>query len=149
MENIIIIKDELDCTIHSAFEMFTVNEMLGKWLTEKANIEARVGGKYELFWDPSNPEDNSTIGCKITGIELDRFISFEWKGPKQFKDFMNSADPLTHVVIFLSSREDERDKTNLFLFHSGWRKTQEWQEARNYFDKAWKIAIENLKKCFL
>jgi len=149
LENIIIIKDELDCTIHSAFEMFTVNEMLEKWLTEKANIEARVGGKYELFWDPSNPEDNSTIGCKITGIELDRFISFEWKGPKQFKDFMNSADPLTHVVIFLSSKKDERDKTNLFLFHSGWRKTQEWQEARNYFDKAWKIAIENLKKCFL
>ncbi|GAF87159.1 unnamed protein product, partial [marine sediment metagenome] len=32
-------------------------------------MEDKKGGKYELFWEPENRENNRTIGCKITGIE--------------------------------------------------------------------------------
>ncbi|MCK4384250.1 MAG: SRPBCC domain-containing protein, partial [Candidatus Lokiarchaeota archaeon] len=95
MENIIHITIELECEVQKVFNLFTVNESLENWLTQKADIDLKLGGKYELFWDPTNKEINSTIGCKITGIEKNRFISFDWKGPVQFKSFMNVADPLT------------------------------------------------------
>ena len=81
MENIILIKKEIDCEISVAFDLFTINELLENWLTEKADVNPKHGGKYELFWDPKNKEINSTIGCKITGIEKDKFLSFNWKGP--------------------------------------------------------------------
>jgi uncharacterized protein YndB with AHSA1/START domain len=84
--------------------MFTVNEYVQSWLAPLAEIEPRVGGKYELFWDLDDKQNNSAIGCKITAIEQDAFLSFEWKGPKQFKRFMNSADPLTHVVVIFNPR---------------------------------------------
>ena len=125
MENIILIKEEIDCDIYTAFSLFTFNELLDGWLTEKAEIEPKVGGKYELFWEPENKEINSTIGCKITGIEENKFISFDWKGPVQFKSFMNNADPLTHIIVFFSSDPNEKNKTTIHLLHTGWRKDED------------------------
>ena len=145
MENIILIKEEIDCDLSSAFSMFINNELLENWLTVKANIEPKFGGKYELFWDPEHPENDSTIGCKITGIEKNRFISFEWKGPTEFKSFMNNVDPLTHVIVFFSHNNNLK-KTIIHLFHTGWRKDTDWQKARQYFQKAWSKALKGLKE---
>ena len=145
MENIIQLQVEINCDINTAFDMFTQNRLLENWLTVKAEVNANVGGKFELFWVPENRENDSTIGCKITGIEKNKFISFDWKGPQQFKSFMNNADPLTHVVIFFSYKSSEPDKTIIHLFHTGWRKDPEWQQARDFFEKAWSNALEKLK----
>jgi len=146
MQKIIQIVIELNCDISQAFELFTVNEKLESWLPEKAEIEPKVGGKYELFWDPQNRETNSTIGCKITSIEKDKFISFEWKGPEMFQSFMNFCDPLTHVVVVFSSSSDDPKKTKIYFFHSGWRDDPGWREARDYFEKAWSGALTNLRE---
>ncbi|MCK4941015.1 SRPBCC domain-containing protein [candidate division WOR-3 bacterium] len=138
---------QLSCGIHEAFRMFTVNELLQSWLTEIADVEPKLGGKYELFWDPDNRENNSTIGCKITAIEEDRFLAFEWKGPTQFKHFMNNIVPLTHVVVFfLPYKEGNKPCTEVHLIHSGWGDSVEWEEARTWFDKAWKGAFDRLEK---
>ena len=145
MENIIHITIELDCEVQKAFNMFTVNKSLENWLTQKADVDPKLGGKYELFWDPTNKEINNTIGCKITGIENGSFISFDWKGPVEFRSFMNNADPLTHVIIFFSPKDNEPNKTIIYLFHTGWRKDAEWVEARTYFENAWKNALQGLK----
>jgi len=139
-----MIKEELNCDVHTAFKMFTENNLLESWLTEKADVEPIIKGKYELFWDPSNPKDNSTIGCKVTGIELNKFISFDWKGPVQFKSFMNVADPLTHVIVFFSPNTNDKNKTTIHLFHTGWRKDESWQEARNFFEIAWEKTLQEL-----
>jgi len=149
MQKIIQIEIELNCDISRAFELFTVNEKLESWLPEKAEVEPKVGGKYELFWDPENRETNSTIGCKITSIKKDKFLSFEWKGPERFQSFMNFCDPLTHVVVVFSASSDDPKKTTLSLFHSGWRDDPEWYKARDYFEKAWSGALANLNEKLL
>ncbi|MFX1320275.1 MAG: SRPBCC domain-containing protein [Promethearchaeota archaeon] len=146
MENIIQINVEIECDIYNAFKMFTVNKFLEAWLTEKAEVEPKIGGKYELFWVPEQREDNSTIGCKVTGIEDNRFISFDWKGPVQFKSFMNVANPLTHVIVFFSPDPKDKNKTTIHLFHTGWRNDEGWQEARHFFEKAWIKALQELKE---
>ena len=146
MENIIFIKEELDCDIATAFKMFTVNRFLEKWLTEEADVDPKLGGKFELFWEPKNKQVNSTIGCKITGIERNKFISFDWKGPVEFKSFMNFTDPLTHVIVFFSQNKEDLENTIIHLFHTGWRKDSKWEKSREYFEKAWLKALESLKE---
>jgi uncharacterized protein YndB with AHSA1/START domain len=146
MENIISIKEEFDCDINTAFKMFTEGTYLKKWLTEEAEVDPKLGGKFELFWDLANKHRNSTIGCKITGIEKDKFVSFNWKGPVEFQHFMNSADPLTHVIVFFSQDDNNPMKTTTHLFHTGWRKNTEWQKARNYFENAWSKALHGLEQ---
>lgn len=137
----------LHCAAEQAFRMFTVNERLQSWLTVIADVEPIVGGKYELFWNPEEKAHDSTIGCKITAVELGKFLAFEWKGPKQYEYFMNKADPLTHVVVFFlpcSGGDSQTPCTEVHLIHSGWRSSEEWEEARLWFKKAWDVAFENL-----
>lgn len=150
MNRIVNLSVVLKCNTEKAFGMFTINEMLQSWLTKIADVEPKAGGKYELFWDPENRDINSTKGCKITAIEKDRFIAFEWKGPKQFMHFMNNADPLTHVVVFFLPCTDPSVPpcTEVYLIHCGWRDSAEWEEARVYFQKAWSAAFENLRAQF-
>jgi uncharacterized protein YndB with AHSA1/START domain len=143
MEKIIHFKAKLECNIQHAFKMFTDNAMLESWLSTKAEVVPELGGKYELFWDLENKEINSTLGCRVTGIEEKSFISFEWKGPEQFHSFMNNVDPLTHVIVKFTSLKDEQ--TSVHLFHTGWRNSPEWEEARKFFDNAWKKVMIDLK----
>ena len=131
--------------------MFTVNELVESWLikpyspTGRAEIEPRIGGRYELFWDPNSRENDSTFGCRITAMDSGRFLGFEWKGPSQFKHFMNNVDPLTHVLaFFIQIIDDEKRVTEVHLVHTGWRNTPEWDEARKWFEESWKLAFQKL-----
>ena len=146
MDKIIYQRALLQCDAHRAFEMFTVNELVQSWLAPLAEIEPFVGGKYELFWDPGDREINSTIGCKVTAVERDKVLSFEWKGPTQYQHFMNDADPLTHVVaFFVPCDQVTAPCTEAHLIHSGWRSSAEWEEAREWFERAWGAAFEELE----
>lgn len=143
MDKIINKSIRLKCNTKKAFEMFIVNRHLAKWLTQSADVEPKNGGKYELFWNLEDKENDSTIGCKILAIESGKLLAFEWKGPKQYKHFMNNAKPLTNVIVFfIPSAED----AEVHLLHTGWRDSTEWEEARQWFDKAWTKALMELQK---
>ena len=140
-DRIIHVSALLSVSPDRAFAYFTRNDLLQSWLTVQAEVEPRVGGKYELFWQPTDRENNCTIGCQITAISLSEFISFQWRSPTQFKSFANVADPLTHVVVsfFL-----EGSGTRVHLVHSGWRSDPQWEAARNWQAAAWAGAFTEL-----
>jgi uncharacterized protein YndB with AHSA1/START domain len=144
MDKIIHVSAELGCPPAEAFKMFTDKPSLETWLTEEADIEPRVGGKYELFWNSEDREYDSTIGCKITALVPDRLICFEWKGPKQYSGFMNEVDPLTHVTV--SFIPTDHGTTEVHAVHTGWRSSAEWEEARQWFVNMWNFALGELKK---
>lgn len=126
-----------------AFQYFISPARLVSWLSRTADVEPRVGGKYELFWQPDDPENNSTIGCRITAFASGQLLAFQWRSPKQFKSFANTADPLTHVVVTFVP---EGMGTRVHLIHSGWSSTPEWEEARAWQERAWTVAFEELKR---
>ena len=136
---------DIDIQIHieqpvdRVFDAWLRPALLERWLTEKAVVDPSVGGAYELFWDPENPEKNSTRGCRITDLVKNSEISFNWRGPDQYDDVMGDK---THVFIRLESSEGG---TLLRFIHTGWGRGQEWEDARRWQYEAWKDAIENLK----
>ena len=146
MDSIIHCKATLNCSQGQSFAMFANNAHIQTWLAQIADVEPRVGGKYELFWDADNRAVNSTIGCKITAIEPDKLLCFEWKGPEQFAHFMNAANPLTHVCVFFSPIGDGGNATEIHLIHTGWRSDEAWAQARAWFESVWENALSALKK---
>lgn len=56
VDRIIHLSAELAIPPEEAFAFFTENSLQERWLTTRANVEPRVGGRYELFWDPDDPE---------------------------------------------------------------------------------------------
>ncbi|MFZ5352566.1 MAG: SRPBCC family protein [Bacillota bacterium] len=147
MSNIILKKTILNCDIKYAFSLFTKNELLTKWLCEKADVQAEIGGKYELSWSSECGPDNGTFGCRITCFEESKVLAFDWKGPAEFENVMNNADPLTHVVVsFIPTNISEKKYTEVILVHSGWKLTDDWEKARQWFDRAWDFAFKALVK---
>jgi uncharacterized protein YndB with AHSA1/START domain len=121
-----------------AFAAWVEPTALQAWLCPRAIVEPCVGGKYELYWRPDDPENDSTIGCRFTAFERDQLLGFQWRSPAQFKSFANAADPLTHVVVTFHA---DATNTAVTLLHSGWRSTPEWQEAAAWQDRAWDYAF--------
>jgi uncharacterized protein YndB with AHSA1/START domain len=146
VNSVIHISARMNCSAKKAFSYFTNAELITKWLTKKAVIEPRVGGKYELYWTPEDPdpENNSTCGCSILMIDEPRFLHFNWKGNAEQKHFMNDVDPLTQVSVIFS--EISKNQTCVNLIHSGWRHGSEWENARQYFIRAWSGAFQELEK---
>lgn len=142
-DEVIHLSLHLDRSPDEVFAYFTTSELVESWLAAVAEIEERVGGKYELYWDPEDRENNSTIGCRITAIVPNDLVAFQWRSPKQFKSFANAADPLTHVVIMFIP---DRAGTRVHLVHSGWRSSAEWEEARVWQERAWSAAFKELER---
>jgi uncharacterized protein YndB with AHSA1/START domain len=126
----------------ACFRLFTEPEQLQSWLCAAATVEARLGGRYELYWKPADPENDSTIGCRITAFEQDQLLAFQWRSPKQFKPFANAADPLTHVLVTF---HEVVAGAKVTLVHSGWRSTPEWLAAAQWQRVAWDYAFQALK----
>lgn len=131
----------LACGPSHAFACFTEPARLSTWLADDADVEPVAGGKYELFWDLEDRAHDSTLGCKITVLVPDTLLAFEWRGARQFESFMNQADPLTHVVVRFHPRAAG---TEVHLIHSGWRSSEAWEEARQWFATAWRLAFARL-----
>ena len=142
-EKIIVVSTILNCNVEEAFTYFTENKKLELWLTKKAKVEPQIGAPYELFWEPEDPENNSTLGCKVLAVNAPHYINFEWKGPRQYEHFMNDADPLTNVTVLFTPMDE---KTQVTLLHVGWRANKEWQDAWEYFDQGWRPPFEKLEK---
>jgi len=142
MNKIIRLSLSVNINCNHAFKLFSDSKLLENWLASLADVEPKTRGKYELFWDPENKHENSTLGCKITAFVKDEMISFEWKSPKQFAAIANDADPLTHVTVCFAALD--ANITNIHLIHSGWRFTPEWEEARIWQENAWKTAFTRL-----
>ena len=133
----------LPCMPRRAFELFTRDDLLCRWLCIEADVEAKEGGRYELFWDPADHTVDSTVGCRITALQRDQFLAFEWKSSRQFAALANAADPLTHVVVFFLPLPAG---TTVHLVHSGWRGTTDWEEARRWQEHAWQVAFDALEQ---
>ena len=124
--------------------LWTENKKLENWLTVKANIEQKLNGLYELFWDPQNPNENSTLGCHITAFIPYKTLIFEWKGPVPYAGIMNIYPLPTWVVVSFESSSS--NSAIIHFRHSGWQEGQKWEEARQWQKNAWLGALEELKK---
>ena len=78
---------------HKAFKMFTDNQLLESWLTNVADVEPIVGGKYELFWEPENREDNSTFAAGSLQLNQISFYHLSGAAPNSISI---SPTMLTH-----------------------------------------------------
>jgi len=115
------------------------------WLVDRARIELRIGGPYELLFDLDQPVGlQGSEGCRILSFLPQRMLSFTWNAPPSLP---NTRSHYTWVVLeFLS----EGAQTRLRLTHTGW--PEEWTEESSwpatfaYFDRAWPRVFKALEK---
>ncbi|NBI27448.1 SRPBCC family protein [Chengkuizengella marina] len=132
----------INSSIELIWRAWTESDRITKWFAPAAEIQLKNYGKYELYFDPTNKNSMSTIGCKLLDYEEPSFLEFQWKGPDEFNDVMNDEKELTIVKISLLPYENG---TKLILEHTGWGTTDGWIKAKNWHIKAWEQALSSLK----
>ncbi|MHA2252447.1 MAG: SRPBCC family protein [Candidatus Kariarchaeaceae archaeon] len=132
----------VNSNLKKVWEVWTDSKLIVKWFPPEANIEPRLGGAYELFFDPNNHEHQSTLGCVITTFEINKKLGFNWKGPDMFALYMNQIDSLTSVMVTFTKHEDG---ILVHLEHNGWGEGIEWEKAKNWHRNQWEMELQSLK----
>ena len=130
--------------ISKVWNAWTVKEELIKFFAPEAEIELKLGGKFEMYFLLDNPPGTrGGEGNKILSFVPHKMLSFEWNAPPQFPDVREEK---TYCVVFFDKLD--LNSTKIRFYHLGWQEGDEWDQVYNYFQKAWDYVLENLKKLF-
>lgn len=117
---------------------------LTRWFAPGAYVERRVGGLFELYFNPADHDVDSTRGCRILTYDEPLELAFTWKGPKELAAVMNGDEArLTRVRVWLRPAGEQ---TEVVLEHTGWGEGADWEQARQWHVRAWEMVLGGLKK---
>lgn len=133
---------EIESKLDTVWEAWILSDKVAQWFAPAAKVEPRVGGKSELYFDPTDEDRMSTKGCKILQFETMKMIKFEWKGPDQFAALMNQTGELTSVEVTFHSFGK---RTIISLIHVNWKYYVTLEDARIWNVHAWYGVLSNLK----
>jgi len=123
---------------------WTTPEGIKSFFAPACNIDIRPDGDYEILFNPDAPDGKKGAeGVKVMAVQPNNFFSFTWNSPPHLPSVRNQK---THVVLLF---HPEGAGTRMRLHHDGWGAGGEWDDAYDYFVRAWgDIVLPRLKYRF-
>lgn len=133
--------------IAEVWRAWTTTEGIKSFFAPDANVEARVGGAFQIYMDPFAPTGMKGADDMVfLAVQDKQMISFTWNAPPSLPEARKQRTVV--IVRFVSRGEFLTDVT---LKHVGWGEPaadNEWGKAHDYFVKVWPNVLKNLKKRF-
>jgi len=134
----------VDAPVSEVWQMWTTEAGVKTFFAPKANIDLMVGGRYEILFElDAPPGSQGGEGLKVLAFTPDQMLTVEWNAPPHLPNVRRERTRL--IVEFHSQPEN---KTTVRLTHDGWGEGGEWDQAFNYFMRAWDIVLGRLKYRF-
>jgi uncharacterized protein YndB with AHSA1/START domain len=130
------------------FQLWTTLEGVRRFLAPDARIDPRVGGRYEILFQPDkDPEGvrQGTKGAHILRLEKNRVLAFEWRGREDMAE-MNIEPLPTRVELTFEPVAGQPGRTHLSLTHSGFLRGAGWDRSYDFFNQAWAVVLARLKE---
>lgn len=116
---------------------WTTLEGVTSFFAPQARVEARPGGAYEMYFDPSAaPGSRGGEGCVVLSLDPPRLLAFDWNAPPNLPAVRKQR---TIVNVQL---EPAAGGTQVRLTALGWGHGAEWEQAHAYFERAWGKVLE-------
>lgn len=160
----IVLEAVVDGPRGEVFQLWMSAEGVKRFFATDARIEPRVGGRYEMIFNPkSDPEGTSygTKGARILKLQPGRLLAFEWipflredlssdpGGPPAIPAAERNEMPIpTWVEVTFEDVAGAPEKTRVKLAHHGFRSGGKWGESYIYFSKAWDYVLKQLTAQF-
>ncbi len=108
------------------------------------NIELKVHGAYEILFDTdAEPGTRGSEGCMILAIQPQKMLAFTWSAPPHLPEARAQR-----TVVIIRLQPVSESTTRVTLDRVGWGEGGQWDQAYEYFDKAWEIVLYRLKERF-
>jgi len=140
MQRKIEYETEVPASIDKVWELWTTESGATSFFAPKATVELAIGGRYEMLFDLDMPPGlQGGEGLKILSYLPQEMLSFEWNAPPHLPTV---RDEKTWVVILF--QEQSAESTLLKFTHLGWGSGGEWDQAYDYFVRAWQVVLARL-----
>lgn len=141
-ERLVRVEGDVNAPVSEVWRVWTTSGGAEEFFAQKANIQLRIGGAYEIQFDPAD-ERSGTKGLKILSYTPDEMISFQWNAPPEFPEVRNGG---TWVVVQM--RPVDAYTTHVTITHLGWKRGPEWDKAYAHFRQGWSELMVRLQNRF-
>ncbi|MCP4632012.1 MAG: hypothetical protein GY855_03725 [candidate division Zixibacteria bacterium] len=132
-------------SVEDVWEAWTTTEGVKTFFSTSANVQLRVGGRYEVYFLLDKEYGfRGSEDCKVLSFLPKQMLSFEWNAPPDFEKLRNKK---TQVILQFEKSNDKEVKVT--LTQHGWGTGNDWDKLYNYFDNAWSYVLDNLKRRFI
>ena len=136
----------ISAPLQEVWKAWTSQEGVVSFFAPACKIELRVGGSYEMYFDPDAPAgERGGEGLTILAIQEGKMLSFTWNAPPSLPEVRGQ---FTHVTLYF--QEARQNQTALTLVHDGWGEGGQWDQAFDYFTRAWgEVVLPRLEYRFV
>jgi uncharacterized protein YndB with AHSA1/START domain len=131
--------------VEEVWKAWTTSEGIKSFFAPDARVEARPGGPFEIYINPyARPGLKGADDMVVLAVQDNAMISFTWNAPPHLAEARRQR---TSVVVRLKAAGD--GATEVRLTHGGWGDGGQWDQAYDYFDKAWGNVLASLQKRYV
>lgn len=129
--------------IEAVWKAWTTSEGITSFFAPEAYVEARPEGAFHIHFNPyAPPGSKGADDMRVLAVQEPKLLSFTWNAPPQLPE---ARAQRTFVTVRLEPRDGG---TLVRINHSGWGEGGQWDQAHDYFDKAWAGVLVALQKRF-
>ena len=142
-----VIREEIivEASVSDVWQAWTTAAGTRTFFAPAGHVELEVNGAYEMFFDlAAEPGTKGGEGMRILAIQPERMLSFTWNAPPSLPSVRGQ---MTHVTVYFEPLA--QGQTRVTLTHDGWGEGGEWDQAFDYFSRAWgKVVLPRLQHRF-
>lgn len=134
----------VNATLDQTWDAWTTREGIVSFFAPDAKVEPVVGGAFQIYMDPlAEPGHKGADEMRFLALQPKKMLSFDWNAPPHLAEARKQR---TFVIVRFAPVGDKQ--TRITLHHTGWGEGGQWDQAYQYFDKAWGAVLVNLQKRF-
>jgi uncharacterized protein YndB with AHSA1/START domain len=123
--------------VEEAWKAWTTQAGLATFFAPVGHVDLRVDGTYDVWFFPEKgPGERGAEGMRILDVEPLQRFAFTWDAPPSNPKIRGKR---TMVVVDFEPRGE--GATRVRLTHLGWGEGPEWDQAYEYFDRAWAVHV--------
>ena len=131
--------------VEAVWQAWTTSEGIKTFFAPDARVEARVDGPFEIYMNPFAPPGmKGADDMRILALQPQRMLSFTWNAPPHLPE---ARAQRTYVTVRMKPATE--GETQVTLTHGGWGDGGQWDQAYDYFNRAWGNVLANLQKRFV
>ena len=146
LDRFITVEITIPASLEEVWHAWTTEDGVRTFFAPRARLDLRPGGAYEMLFDlEAQPGQQGGEGMYLLAIQPKQMLSFTWNAPPELPAV---RDQMTHVVVRFYPLAEK--STRVTLRHDGWGSGGEWDQAFEYFERAWlQIVLPRLKYRFV
>jgi len=131
--------------VEEVWKAWSTSEGVQSFFGPEARVEAKPGGAFNVHFNPYAPPGlKGADDMQVLAVQENRLISFTWNAPPHLPQARAQRTFVTVRMQPVGSGE-----TQVRLQHGGWGDGGEWEQAYDYFEKAWPNVLASLQKRFV